>query len=163
MRIICLGWGGRFRYLCLNPLLFLISLVSFLDVNTRRSRSGGSRFSYNIYKYIIYIYFISLYLLNNPLLPPLRGRHTSCPEMSYSKRERKLKKEKKNKIFPFMPFKLKSWPDGLTPLKGSYSCDNPQLWHLVKVRVSSPGLWPIHSPSQTSTIHSYPGPYSSLA
>ena len=39
-------------------------------------------------------------LLNNHLLPPPRGRHASCPEMRYSKRGTKFKKEKKNGKFP---------------------------------------------------------------
>ena len=36
----------------------------------------------------------------------------------------------------------------------SYSCVNPQLWYLFKVRCSSPRLRPIHSPSETLGIHS---------
>ena len=49
------------------------------------------------------------------------------------------------------------------PSKASYSSGNPQLWHLIKVRGSSPGLRPMYSPSQTTAIHSYPGPFSFLA
>ena len=38
--------------------------------------------------------------------PATAGQHVSCHEMSYSKREVKLKKEKKTENFPFIPFKL---------------------------------------------------------
>ena len=49
------------------------------------------------------------------------------------------------------------------PTRASYCCGNPQLWHLIKVRGSSPRLHHMHSPSQTPTIHTYPGLFSLLA
>ena len=46
----------------------------------------------------------------------------------------------------------------------SYSCDNPKLWHLVKVRGSSLWLRRKHSPpSQTSAFHSFHESFSLLA
>ena len=42
------------------------------------------------------------------------------------------------------------------PSKVSYRHSNPQLWHLIKVRGSSPRLHTIHFPSQTLTINTYP-------
>ena len=80
------------------------------------------------------------------------------------KRCKAEEREGKQKIFPFMPFKLKARPQtDFHPSKASYWCGNPKMWHLVKVRCSSPGLRPMLSPSQTLAIHSYPGPFSLIA
>ena len=53
--------------------------------------------------------------------------------------------------------------DKPSPLRVSYSCDNPQLYHLVNVRGSSLGLCPKHFPLQTPVIHSYNTPSFLLA
>ena len=51
----------------------------------------------------VFKHFLNLFITHY-LLPPPRGRHALC--VSYSKREAKLKKEKKNiQNFSFMPFK----------------------------------------------------------
>ena len=52
----------------------------------------------------LYTYIYNLFIKHYPF-PPLQGWCTSCLEMSYSKRETKLK-ERKKKIFPLIPFKL---------------------------------------------------------
>ena len=54
--------------------------------------------------FIIIILIFIIIIITQHLLPPSLGRHASCHEMSYSKRETKPKKEEKK--FPFMPFKL---------------------------------------------------------
>ena len=65
--------------------------------------------------------------------------------MNYSIRETKLKKEKKKKFSPFMPFTLQAQPQRDLHPKASYSYGNPQLWHPVQVRVSSPRVCLMHS------------------
>ena len=53
--------------------------------------------------YFVYFGFINwfnIYLLYYHLFPAPRGWHASCHEMSYSKIEAKLNKEKKNRKFP---------------------------------------------------------------
>ena len=102
---------------------------------------------------LYYFKFIYLYFLNFNLFLLLRSWHASCQEMSYSKREAKLKKWRKTKNFPFTPF--------------NYSLSHRTDFHLTKTSyscgISSPGLCPIHSPLQTLAIHFYPGPISLLA
>ena len=92
------------------------------------------------------------------------GRHASCHEISYSKRETKLKKEKNNKFSPLCPLNCRFGHRRTSTFQRLYIfCGNPQLWHPVKVRGSSPGLRPMHFPSGTPAIHSYLTPFSLLA
>ena len=71
--------------------------------------------------------------------------------MSYSKRETKFKKEKTN--FPLYILKLQAQPQTDFHPEASYSYNNPQLWHLIKVWGSFPGLRPMHSVSFTPILH----------
>ena len=118
----------------------------------------GSKVELNC-KLCIYIYL--LFIKHHPF-PPLQGWHTSCHEMTNTRREVKLKKrkKKKRKINPFRPFKKQAWPSTeLPPKRASYNCCNKQL---VKIKGSSPRLSPMHSSSQTPTIHFYPAQFSLL-
>ena len=92
------------------------------------------------------------YLLYFNQFPPPQGRNASCHEMSESRRLVKLKD-----IFPFMLFscELGHRRNSALPVEG--------VWHLVKVKGSSTGKRPMHSPSQTFAIHSYHAPSSFLA
>ena len=64
--------------------------------------AGKEMVPWEAFKDVVKILFIIIYLLNFNPLPPPRSRHASCQEMSYSKREAKLKKEKKkDRKFPF--------------------------------------------------------------
>ena len=73
-------------------------------------------------------------------------------EIKDSRREAKIQtKEERN--FPLKSFTLKAWLQTyLHPSRAIYSCDNPQPYHLVKVKGSSPRLCPEHSLSLTPTI-----------
>ena len=100
---------------------------------------------------LIYILFIT-----HHLLPPPWARYASCHEISYSKRQTKLKKEKKNTFFPLYPLSCRLGHTAFHP-HASYSCGNPQLWHLIKVWGHPKGYAPCIPP------HSYPAPFSLLA
>ena len=60
-----------------------------------------------------------IYLLNSHLLPPSRGRHASCHEINYNKRETKLNKEKKNRNFSHLcPLSCRLGPKRTSTIQG---------------------------------------------
>ena len=90
----CPGWVWGVRSLYLDPFLFLCSShFSFLALTRADPAVAG------VGSRIIFGY---LFMKHHPFPTP-RGRHTSCHEMSYSRRETKLKEEKKNKFSPLCP------------------------------------------------------------
>ena len=87
------------------------------------------------------------------------GRYPSCHEISESRRSVKLK-DMKERNFPLYALKLWPWAHiDIHPLRASYSYGNSQLWHLSKVKGSSPGRRPTHSLLQTPAIKFYHGPF----
>ena len=53
----------------------------------------------------LYIFILFTYLsIKHYFLPSPRSRHTSCHEMSYSKRETKLKEKKEREFSPLCPY-----------------------------------------------------------
>ena len=101
----------------------------------------------------MYISLFFYFFIIHYLLPPTWGLNTLCYEMSYSKRETKLKKEKKRNFLFYILQVIASATDRFPPFKGFI-----QLWQPTTM-ASCQGqgfiLWAIpHAFSFTTPHHS---------